>query len=94
MRVGSHRAPSGREGRTVRDTARWRRFAWSVAVWWVLLALALWILGRTLDQPASFAACAASAALLVTVGEVGDWLRRRLSTRRSAGRRGSNPSGQ
>ncbi|WP_340377605.1 hypothetical protein U5640_22710 [Streptomyces sp. SS7] len=70
------------------------RFAWSVAVWWVLLALVLWLLGQALDQPASFAACAASAAMLVTLGEAGDWLRRRRSTRRSARRRRSNPAGQ
>jgi hypothetical protein len=64
------------------DPRRWRRFVCSVTAWWMLLSLALWLLGKALDQPASLAACAASAALLVAVGEVGDGLRRRLATRR------------
>ncbi|MFG3000728.1 hypothetical protein [Streptomyces sp. NPDC048340] len=49
----------------------------SVAVWWAALTVLLWGAGRLLDQPASLAACAASAALLVACGETGDWLRRR-----------------
>ncbi|WP_432164963.1 hypothetical protein [Streptomyces sp. bgisy031] len=64
------------------DARRRWRFVWSVTVWWVLLALALWLLGKTLDQPTSLAACAGSAALLVAGGEVGDGLRRRLRARR------------
>ncbi|WP_327370548.1 hypothetical protein [Streptomyces sp. NBC_01217] len=64
------------------DTRRRWRSVWSVTAWWVLLALALWLLGKTLVQPPSLAACAASAALLVTVGEVGEGLRRRLRARR------------
>ncbi|MFE5302158.1 hypothetical protein [Streptomyces sp. NPDC056632] len=64
------------------DTRRRWRFVWSVAAWWVLLALALWLLGQALDRPASLAACSASAALLIAVGEVGDGLRRRLRVRR------------
>ncbi|WP_149830421.1 hypothetical protein [Streptomyces tailanensis] len=75
------------------DTGRPRRFALSVAAWWMLLALVLWLLGRALDQPASFAACAASAALLVAVGEIGDGLRRRRRNSRPARRRRS-PSGR
>ncbi|MEU3091371.1 hypothetical protein ACWCQ0_41950 [Streptomyces massasporeus] len=70
---------------------RQRRFALSVAAWWMLLALGLWLLGTALDQPASLAACIASAALLVAIGEAGDWLRRRI-TRRSARRRRTTPS--
>ncbi|MFF2573563.1 hypothetical protein [Streptomyces sp. NPDC058084] len=61
------------------DTRRRWRFVWSVRV---LLALALWLLGQALDRPASLAACSASAALLIAVGEVGDGLRRRLRVRR------------
>ncbi|WP_426570093.1 hypothetical protein [Streptomyces canus] len=64
------------------DTRRQWRFVWSVTAWWVLLALALWLLGKALGQPTSLAACAASAALLVAVGEVGEGLRRRLRARR------------
>ncbi|MFF4658736.1 hypothetical protein [Streptomyces sp. NPDC001381] len=60
------------------DTRRRWRFIWSVTAWWVLLALALWLLGKALDQPTSLAACAASAALPVAVGEVGEGMRRRL----------------
>ncbi|WP_235192912.1 hypothetical protein [Streptomyces viridochromogenes] len=70
---------------------RWRRFVWSVTAWWMLLALALWLLGRALQQPASLAACAASAALLVAIGEAGDALRRRRTTRHSSRRRRWRP---
>lgn len=73
------------------DPRRRRRFALSVTAWWMLLALGLWLLGKALDQPASLAACAASAALLVAIGEAGDWLRRRI-TRRSARRRRTTTS--
>jgi hypothetical protein len=66
----------------VTDTRRRWRSVWSVTAWWVLLALALWLLGKALEQPTSLAACAASAALLVAVGEVGEGLRRRLRARR------------
>ncbi|MGW1545143.1 hypothetical protein ACWCPM_33880 [Streptomyces sp. NPDC002309] len=52
-------------------------FVWSVTVWWALPAFALWLAGKALDRPASLAACAASAALLVSVGEDGEGLRRR-----------------
>ncbi|MFD1661288.1 hypothetical protein ACFSL4_24540 [Streptomyces caeni] len=59
--------------------ARHRRLALSLTVWWLLITLALWLLGQALDQPAAPTACAASAGLLVAVGEAGDWLRRRWS---------------
>ncbi|WP_067019359.1 hypothetical protein [Streptomyces dysideae] len=62
---------------------RLRRLAFSLTVWWLLLALVLWLLGKALDQPASLAQCAASSAFFVALGEAGDWLRRR---RRRAGR--------
>ncbi|WP_370417632.1 hypothetical protein AB8O64_02520 [Streptomyces sp. QH1-20] len=71
------------------DPRRRRRFVWSVTAWWMLLTLILWLVGKALDQPASLAACAACAALLVLVGEIGDGLRRSLSTPRSAQRRHS-----
>ncbi|MER5596273.1 hypothetical protein [Streptomyces sp. NPDC002265] len=64
------------------DTRRRWRFVWSVTAWWVLLALALWLLGKALDRSTSLAACAASAALLVAVGEAGEGLRRCLRARR------------
>ncbi|WP_327698961.1 hypothetical protein [Streptomyces sp. NBC_00459] len=57
------------------------RLAFSLAVWWMLLALVLWFLGRALDQSASLAQCAASAAFFVVLGEAGDWLRRRWADR-------------
>ncbi|WP_406861032.1 hypothetical protein ABZO31_11430 [Streptomyces sp. HUAS MG47] len=57
--------------------------AWSVTAWWMLLTLFLWFLGTVFDQPASLAAYAASAALMVAIGEAGDWLRRRLVRLRS-----------
>ncbi|MFD5786766.1 hypothetical protein ACFWH1_09030 [Streptomyces sp. NPDC127037] len=46
-------------------------------MWWITVALALWLLGMALGQPVRLAGCAASAALLVAIGEAGDWLRRR-----------------
>ncbi|MEV8547935.1 hypothetical protein [Streptomyces sp. NPDC051572] len=49
----------------------------SLGIWWALLALVLWLLGKALAQPASPARCAASAVFLVALGEAGDWLRRR-----------------
>ncbi|MEF9905838.1 hypothetical protein [Streptomyces sp. P9-A2] len=61
---------------------RRRRHAWSLTAWWLLLTLTLWILGQAVDQVASPAACAASAALLAGIGETGDWVRRRWTTHR------------
>ncbi|MCP9946590.1 hypothetical protein LUX12_20275 [Streptomyces somaliensis] len=60
----------------------WRRGIGSVGLWWITLALALWLLGRTTGQSTDLLRCAASAALLVAVGELGDWLRRRRRARR------------
>ncbi|MGW3647814.1 hypothetical protein [Streptomyces sp. NPDC000878] len=56
-------------------------------MWWVTVTLALWLLGMALGQPVRLAGCAASAALLVAIGEAGDWLRRRWVSRRGGGRR-------
>lgn len=61
---------------------RWMRHAWSLTVWWLLLALALWFLGRAVGQTSSLTACAASSAFLIGIGEIGDWLRRRLAAHR------------
>lgn len=80
--AAARRGTPGVEGRGMTGMRHWKRFVWSVAAWWIVLSLALWLLGKALDEPASLAACAASAALLVVVGEVGDGLRRRLGTRR------------
>lgn len=51
MRSGGWRDPSDLEGGVVTDTRRRWRSVWSVTAWWVLLALALWLLGKTLVQP-------------------------------------------
>ncbi|MFD5252529.1 hypothetical protein ACFWM5_06735 [Streptomyces bobili] len=59
------------------DPTRLRRLVCSLSVWWLILAMGLWLLGRATDQSASPWACAASAAFLLAVGEAGDWLRRR-----------------
>jgi hypothetical protein len=48
----------------------------------MLIALVLWLVGRAFDRTASFAQCAASSALLVAIGEAGDWLRRRRRANR------------
>ncbi|MFD4733095.1 hypothetical protein ACFWOY_21025 [Streptomyces sp. NPDC058423] len=60
----------------------------SVGLWWASLTLVLWLLSWAAGRPASLARCAASALLLVAVGEAGDWLRRRWGAyrrRRSTG---------
>ncbi|MDH6697462.1 hypothetical protein [Streptomyces sp. MAA16] len=78
---GSAAAPSGR-------ARLWRQVA-SLAAWWLLLTLALWLLGLIVDQPAGFWACAASAALLVAIGEAGASLRSWVTSRRGReGKRG------
>ncbi|MCX5193110.1 hypothetical protein OOK31_04255 [Streptomyces sp. NBC_00249] len=53
----------------------------SIAVWWPALTLLLWCGGQVRHQPASAVTCAASAALLVALGEIGAWLRRRWRAR-------------
>jgi hypothetical protein len=58
------------------------RHAWSLTAWWLLLALALWLLGQAAGQTSSLTACAASSAFLIGIGEIGDWLRRRLAAHR------------
>ena len=68
------------------------RLALSLAVWWMLIALVLWLLGRALDQPASLAQCTASSAFLVALGEAGDWLRRRWRAGRITSRHRPAPS--
>ncbi|WP_199846166.1 hypothetical protein [Streptomyces sp. H-KF8] len=61
---------------------RLRRHAGSLTAWWLLLTLMLWLLGQAVDQAASPAACASSSALLIGIGEIGDWARRRRATHR------------
>ncbi|WP_406073200.1 hypothetical protein [Streptomyces virginiae] len=47
----------------------------SIALWWGALTVLLWGGGHLRDMPASLVACAASAALLISLGEVARWLR-------------------
>lgn len=63
---------------------RWQREIRSVSLWWAALTLILWLLSHATGQSTSLPRCAASAALLVAVGESGDWLRRRWHERRAA----------
>lgn len=65
--------------------ARWWPTTRSVLAWWVCVTLVLWLLGMALGQPAGIFPCAASAGLLVAIGETGDWVRRRWNARRHAG---------
>ncbi|WP_138908752.1 hypothetical protein [Streptomyces chryseus] len=55
---------------------------WSVIAWWAALTGILWLAGTALGHPAPLTGCAPSAALLVAVGECGDWLRRHWTARR------------
>ncbi|MFF2998795.1 hypothetical protein ACFVTC_30225 [Streptomyces sp. NPDC057950] len=59
------------------------RLVLSLAVWWMLIALILWLLGKALDQAATLTECASSSAFLLAIGEAGDWLRRRRKANRS-----------
>ncbi|MFF6781483.1 hypothetical protein [Streptomyces sp. NPDC012510] len=68
------------------------RLAVSLTVWWALIALVLWLVGKALDQPATLAQCIASAAFLVAIGETGDWLRRRWRAGRLTKRRKPTPA--
>ncbi|WP_405710956.1 hypothetical protein OG264_19155 [Streptomyces xanthophaeus] len=47
-----------------------------------MITLALWVVGRMLGTPAPLGPYAASAALMVVVGESGDRVRRRWKSRR------------
>ncbi|MGY3205314.1 hypothetical protein [Streptomyces sp. TE5632] len=62
---------------------------WSVislwAVWWAAVTAVLWLLVEILGESASLAGCAASAALVIVVGEIGDRMRRRFFSRREVG---------
>ncbi|MBT2369520.1 hypothetical protein J7E88_30655 [Streptomyces sp. ISL-10] len=69
-----------------------RRHWWTVLgqwiAWWALVTAAFWLLGKVLDQPTSLIGCAASAVLVIAVGEFGDRLRRRWATIRTVKQRG------
>ncbi|QES57942.1 hypothetical protein DEJ51_30480 [Streptomyces venezuelae] len=65
-----------------RRTGARRREAVSLVVWWTVLALAVWLLGRATGRPVGLVPSVASAALLAAVGETGDLVRRRWTARR------------
>ncbi|APU43438.1 hypothetical protein [Streptomyces sp. TN58] len=58
--------------------------SWPLVAWWATLTAVLWLAGMAVGQPASIPGCAASAALLAAVGEVGDRARRRWKQRRTS----------
>ncbi|MFJ5811972.1 hypothetical protein [Streptomyces sp. NPDC093093] len=62
--------------------ARSRRVeAVSIALWWGAFTALLWGAGQIRDTPASLVTCAASAALLISLGEVAHWVRCRIRDR-------------
>ncbi|MFJ6484571.1 MULTISPECIES: hypothetical protein [unclassified Streptomyces] len=68
--------------------ARSRRVeAVSIALWWGGLTALLWGGGHLRDAPASLVACAASAALLISLGQVAHRLRCRIREHWAAARR-------
>ncbi|WP_327233028.1 hypothetical protein OG349_02725 [Streptomyces sp. NBC_01317] len=67
---------------------RWSEIR-SLIAWWVVVTVVLWVLGIVFDQPVRLAGCAATAALVIAIGEVGDRLRRRWSSGRGARARGT-----
>jgi hypothetical protein len=54
-------------------------------MWWAAVIAAFWLSGKVLDQPTALAGCAATAVLVIVIGEVGDRLRRRFFPRRKMG---------
>ncbi|MCM9083056.1 hypothetical protein L1606_34090 [Streptomyces spororaveus] len=62
-----------------------RAEAVSIVLWWGSLTLLFWAGGHVRDSPAALVRCAASAALLISLGETAHWLRHRIhrATRRS-----------
>ncbi|MEH0419960.1 hypothetical protein [Streptomyces sp. B21-083] len=91
-RPGSLHSPELRR-RPVKQVPQWWAEIRSVTAWWITVTLLLWLLGMALGQPVRLAGCAASAAVLVAIGETGDWLRRRWASHRGGGRRGPGPDG-
>ncbi|MEU9279705.1 hypothetical protein [Streptomyces sp. NPDC048341] len=77
----------------MKQAPRWWAETRSVTAWWITATLALWLLGMALGQQVSLAGCAASAALLVAIGETGDWLRRRWASRRGVSGGAPEPDG-
>ncbi|MEU2262093.1 hypothetical protein ABZ557_17880 [Streptomyces sp. NPDC019645] len=63
----------------------------SVGLWWAALTLVLWLLSWASGRPESLVRCAASAVLLVAIGEAGNWLRRRWNAHRRRRRTGLPP---
>ncbi|MFI5763168.1 hypothetical protein ACIA8F_19800 [Streptomyces sp. NPDC051563] len=61
-----------------------RAEAISIGLWWAAPTIVLWGGGQIRHAPAALTACAASAALLISLGEAAHWLRRRIRERRAA----------
>ncbi|GJF24759.1 hypothetical protein SHO565_53230 [Streptomyces sp. HO565] len=57
------------------------------AAWWAFVTAVLWVIGELVGEQAGLAACAASAVLVIVIGEAGDRVRRRRDARRVAARR-------
>ncbi|MGW5971742.1 hypothetical protein [Streptomyces sp. NPDC055186] len=55
------------------------------AMWWAAVTAAFALLGAVTDQPMGLGECAAGAAFVIVVGELGDRLRRRFFPRRKVG---------
>ncbi|MFD8910715.1 hypothetical protein [Streptomyces sp. NPDC059575] len=60
------------------------RLALSLLVWWLAAGVALWLLGLAFGRPAPFLGCALSGLFLGAVGELGDWVRRRVRRGRAS----------
>ncbi|WP_405985720.1 hypothetical protein [Streptomyces sp. NBC_00872] len=56
----------------------------SLVAWWVVVTMLLWLLGKLFGQSVNLIGCAATAVLVIAIGETGDWLRRRRSSGRAA----------
>ncbi|MDX3457344.1 hypothetical protein PV396_36225 [Streptomyces sp. ME02-8801-2C] len=63
-----------------------KRLRWSAIgawmVWWAVLAVGFWLLGKMTGQPLGLAGSAAISALAIASGELGDRVRRRRKAKR------------
>ncbi|MEU8617373.1 hypothetical protein [Streptomyces sp. NPDC048623] len=62
---------------------RWLAELRSIAAWWALVTGVLWLLGLLLEQRTSLAGCAATALVIIALGEAGNWARRRYTSGRT-----------
>nr|WP_202486315.1 hypothetical protein [Streptomyces sp. SID4985] len=56
----------------------------SLLVWWPAAGLALWLLGLAFGRPAPLLGCVLAGLFFGAIGELGDWVRRRVRRSRAS----------